>query len=416
MKTSSSDGCTARTRRAGQRRRRAASPRTASTASSASALERDVQPLAEHLRVDDARAAPRTASSARRRRRAPPLPPCGRPISARSRAGSSTASTRPSCSSATRVQRSASSRYGVDITMVMPRARNSDSSFQNSRRETGSTPVVGSSSRISSGSWTSVQASASFCFMPPDSRSARRSRNGVSCVISSSCVAARLVVAHAVDLGEELDVLVDGQVAVEAEALRQVADALGDAARARAPDRARARAPSPASACSRPHISRIAVVLPAPSGPIRPNISPRRRRRSGRPARWSRRSASRPPVNRTASALTGSTIVRVHRHALLQDAGAVVHGDLDAVDQLRSLVGGLHVARRELGARRDEGHRARQRLPPASVRTVAAWPSLMRGTVGSGTNSVGPGVVEVGDDDERRAAAPRSRRRPRASA
>ena len=74
-----------------------------------------------------------------------------RPVmSVRSRAGSSMASTRPSCSSATRVQRSASSRYGVDIRMVMPCARNSDSSFQNSRRETGSTPVVGSSSRISS--------------------------------------------------------------------------------------------------------------------------------------------------------------------------------------------------------------------------------------------------------------------------
>ncbi len=38
----------------------------------------------------------------------------------------------------------------------------------------------------SCGSCTSVQASASFCFMPPDSRSARRARNGVSCVISSS--------------------------------------------------------------------------------------------------------------------------------------------------------------------------------------------------------------------------------------
>ena len=32
---------------------------------------------------------------------------------------------------------------------------------------------------------SSVQASASFCFMPPDSRSARRVRNGVSCVRAS---------------------------------------------------------------------------------------------------------------------------------------------------------------------------------------------------------------------------------------
>ena len=69
---------------------------------------------------------------------------------ARSAAGVSSASSRPSCSSATREQRSASSRYGVDMTIVMPCDRNSESSFQNSRRETGSTPVVGSSSRISS--------------------------------------------------------------------------------------------------------------------------------------------------------------------------------------------------------------------------------------------------------------------------
>ena len=31
----------------------------------------------------------------------------------------------------------------------------------------------------------------------------------------------------------------------------------------------------PASTCSSPQMARIAVVLPAPSGPISPNISPR---------------------------------------------------------------------------------------------------------------------------------------------
>ena len=45
-----------------------------------------------------------------------------------------------------------SKRYGVLTRMVMPCSRNSDSSFQNSRRDTGSTPVVGSSSRIPRGS------------------------------------------------------------------------------------------------------------------------------------------------------------------------------------------------------------------------------------------------------------------------
>ena len=42
-------------------------------------------------------------------------------------------------------------------------------------------------------------------------------------------------VRHAVNLGEERDVLVDGQVAVEAETLRQIPDLVGDG-----PDRARA--------------------------------------------------------------------------------------------------------------------------------------------------------------------------------
>ena len=167
-------------------------------------------------------------------------PACGRAITSnmtpespsRSACGVSSTSSFPFESSATREQRSASSRYGVAMTMVMPWARNSDSSFQNSRRDTGSTPVVGSSSRMICGSWTSVQASASFCFMPPDSRSASRSRNGVSCVMSSRRLRRALVVGQPVDLGEERDVLVDAQVAVEAEALREVAGAARDGARA----------------------------------------------------------------------------------------------------------------------------------------------------------------------------------------
>ena len=102
--------------------------------------------------------------------------------------------------------------------------RNSDSSFQNSRRDTGSTPVVGSSSSSSRGSCTSVQASASFCFMPPDSRSARRVAERRQLRHLQQPIARRRVARDAVDLGEERDVLVDGEVAVEAEALRQVAD------------------------------------------------------------------------------------------------------------------------------------------------------------------------------------------------
>ena len=113
--------------------------------------------------------------------------------------------------------------------MVMPCDRNSDSSFQNSRRDTGSTPVVGSSSRISAGSCTSVQASASFCFMPPDSRRRAAAKRRELRHLEQP-VAPRAVVADAVDLGEERDVLVDAEIAVEAEPLRQVADRAGDPA------------------------------------------------------------------------------------------------------------------------------------------------------------------------------------------
>jgi hypothetical protein len=56
---------------------------------------------------------------------------------------------------------------------------------QNSRREMGSTPVVGSSSRSTSGRWIRVQMRASFCRIPPESLPAGRSRNRSRRVIAS---------------------------------------------------------------------------------------------------------------------------------------------------------------------------------------------------------------------------------------
>ena len=126
--------------------------------------------------------------------------------------------------SATRVQRSASSRYGVVSRIVRPSRCSRASSRQKSRRETGSTPVVGSSSTSSSGVWTSVQTSASFCFMPPGQPLGEAVAEGRHAHHLEQRVAARGVVAHVVDLGEEGDVLVDAEVAVEREALREVAD------------------------------------------------------------------------------------------------------------------------------------------------------------------------------------------------
>ena len=60
------------------------------------------------------------------------------------------------------------------------------SSCQNWRRDSGSMPVVGSSRISTSGSCRSAQHSPSFCFMPPDSLPAGRSRNGASPVPASS--------------------------------------------------------------------------------------------------------------------------------------------------------------------------------------------------------------------------------------
>ena len=67
----------------------------------------------------------------------------------------------------------------------------------NSRRDSGSTPTVGSSSRSNSGERTSVQASPSFCFIPPESWPASRFVNGPSAVIAiSRAIAFRALLAR----------------------------------------------------------------------------------------------------------------------------------------------------------------------------------------------------------------------------
>ena len=173
MNTSSSDGGDrpdADRRQAGLARSAA---RTRRPPSSPAGPSRTCSALAEHLRVRHAGQRAQDARAARRRSAA--MTSSSRPASvARSAPGASSASTRPSCSSATRAQRSASSRYGVAITIVMP--------LREELRQ--QLPELAARDRIDAGrrlveqdqlgSWTSVQASASFCFMPPDSRSASR--------------------------------------------------------------------------------------------------------------------------------------------------------------------------------------------------------------------------------------------------
>src|SRR6185503_9321297 len=113
----------------------------------------------------------------------------------------------------------------------------------------------------------------------------------------------------------------------------------------------------PASARSSPHISRIAVVLPAPSEPISPNISPRCTSRVRASSALVVPYFLTTPSNSIAAFIEPE--LRIHRHPLLQHAGAVIDGYLDAVDQLRPLVGCLDIPRRELRLWRHVGDLAR---------------------------------------------------------
>ena len=105
-------------------------------------------------------------------------------------------------------------------------------SVQNWRRDSGSTPPVGSSRKTIGGSWRIAQPSARRCRQPP-ARSAARvcsrpSQAGHVDDERAGASSSRAPV-EPVDAAEEPDVLIDGQLLVEREALRHVADAALDA-------------------------------------------------------------------------------------------------------------------------------------------------------------------------------------------
>ncbi len=130
-----------------------------------------------------------------------------------------------------RSKRAASSMYAVATRTLMPgrSSRMRPISSQNCRRDSGSTPVVGSSRIRRSGSWTSAQHRPSFCFMPPESLPAGRSPEGPEAGRPGQRLDAALALgaAMAEELAEEADVLGDGKRRVEvlAEPLRHVGDA-----------------------------------------------------------------------------------------------------------------------------------------------------------------------------------------------
>ena len=115
----------------------------------------------------------------------------------------------------------------------MPDADRASISFQNMRRDTGSTPPVGSSRKTIG---RLVQDGAAEREpLPPAAGEIDGAR--VLAALESGHLedeAAPLfepAAAEAVDAAEERDVLIDGEIAIEREALRHVADAALDAFR-----------------------------------------------------------------------------------------------------------------------------------------------------------------------------------------
>ena len=101
------------------------------------------------------------------------------PVRSSSVAGAPWSSTLPASIAISQSKAEASSMYAV-ATITLIRAcwwRIRAISSQNWLRDSGSTPVVGSSRISRSGSWISAQQSPSFCFMPPESLPAGRSVN-----------------------------------------------------------------------------------------------------------------------------------------------------------------------------------------------------------------------------------------------
>ena len=99
-------------------------------------------------------------------------------VRARISCGVPVARMRPPSIAISQSKRCASSMYAVATTTPICgcSSRMRATRSQNCRRASGSTPVVGSSSTRRSGSWMSEQQSPSFCFMPPESLPAGRSR------------------------------------------------------------------------------------------------------------------------------------------------------------------------------------------------------------------------------------------------
>src|SRR3954447_5829909 len=103
----------------------------------------------------------------------------------------------------------------------------------------------------------------------------------------------------------------------------------------------------PASGVSSVTRIRKSVVLPAPSGPMKPNSSP------GRTSNDTPSSAAFDPKRLTT--LSAVTEIDIHRHPDLEQPLVVGHTDLHGVHQVGALVARLDRRRREFRGRCNPG-------------------------------------------------------------
>src|SRR5579885_2660827 len=164
----------------------------------------------------------------------------------------------------------------------------------------------------------------------------------------------------------------------------------------------------PPSGLRTPASMRSVVVLPAPSGPTRPKISPApatKLRRSTASVSAKRRVSSRASTAGSAMGLSGCEHDgRVGGHAGLQLVTRVLDVDAHAVNERHPLRVRLDALRGELGLRGDEGHTAR--VAPIRIGVGADHGGLApadAAEVGLADVGAEPDVIEVGERDDRRA-------------
>ena len=171
--------------------------------------------------------------------------------------------------------RSASSRYCVvSSSVVPPRTRSSMTSHMPSRLR-GSRPVVGSSRNSTGGRRPARRPgrAAGACRRSSSSPAGRRPRRGRTARAARAARCAALACAEVVEPADHVEVLEPGQVLVDRGVLPGHPDPAAQLLRRRGPRRP-GDLGAPASGSSSVVSTRTVVVLPAPFGPSRPSTVP----------------------------------------------------------------------------------------------------------------------------------------------